>query len=285
MPPEERALLAAIIADRDDDTVRLAYADWLDEHDQPERADYIRVQCAVARLVIDDPATEARYDELFKRQSALRVEYYERRWHEEFAATLPPNGLTDYWFIRGLIGHVRCTPEYFQQAAAELVAAAPFERLALTEPTPRTMAETVANPHFAHFPRLRLDADGMTTEVIRPLLASDLRHLRRLALRSIGGYSDPSQQWSNRNAGVVELIAACGSLSGLDVLDFRNAGVGERGAFALCDSPSLAGVRVLLLNGHAFSTEAKNRLLGRFGDRVYFDYLDYSGRLTFGEVY
>ena len=32
MPPEERALLSAIIADPDDDTARLVYADWLDEH-------------------------------------------------------------------------------------------------------------------------------------------------------------------------------------------------------------------------------------------------------------
>src|SRR5215216_5077956 len=41
---EERALLAAIYANPDEDTPRLVYADWLDEHDQPERAEYIRVQ-------------------------------------------------------------------------------------------------------------------------------------------------------------------------------------------------------------------------------------------------
>ena len=40
------ALLAAIIANPDDDTPRLVYADWLDENGQPERAEFIRIQCA-----------------------------------------------------------------------------------------------------------------------------------------------------------------------------------------------------------------------------------------------
>jgi uncharacterized protein (TIGR02996 family) len=43
---DESALLAAIIAHPDEDTPRLMYADWLEEHDQPERAEFIRIQCA-----------------------------------------------------------------------------------------------------------------------------------------------------------------------------------------------------------------------------------------------
>src|SRR5690348_16058291 len=47
------ALLAAIIANRADDTPRLVYADYL-ENDayplQPERGEFIRVQCELARL-------------------------------------------------------------------------------------------------------------------------------------------------------------------------------------------------------------------------------------------
>ena len=44
------ALLANIIANPDDDTVRLIYADCLQEHEQEERAEFIRVQCEIARL-------------------------------------------------------------------------------------------------------------------------------------------------------------------------------------------------------------------------------------------
>src|SRR3954454_19585646 len=37
--------LAAICRSPDDDAPRLVYADWLEEHGDPERAEFIRVQC------------------------------------------------------------------------------------------------------------------------------------------------------------------------------------------------------------------------------------------------
>ncbi len=43
--PEELALLAAIHAEPREDTPRLVYADWLEEHDQAEYAEFIRWQC------------------------------------------------------------------------------------------------------------------------------------------------------------------------------------------------------------------------------------------------
>ena len=42
-------LLATVCAQPEDDAPRLVYADWLDEHSQPERAEFIRVQCELAR--------------------------------------------------------------------------------------------------------------------------------------------------------------------------------------------------------------------------------------------
>src|SRR5262245_29373729 len=44
------ALLAAILADPDEDTPRLAYADWLQENGECDRAEFIRVQVDLARL-------------------------------------------------------------------------------------------------------------------------------------------------------------------------------------------------------------------------------------------
>lgn len=43
---DEAAFLKAIRATPDDDTVRLVYADWLQEHDQEARAEYIRQEVA-----------------------------------------------------------------------------------------------------------------------------------------------------------------------------------------------------------------------------------------------
>lgn len=41
-------LLKTIIDHPDDDASRLVFADWLDEHGEPERAEFIRVQCELA---------------------------------------------------------------------------------------------------------------------------------------------------------------------------------------------------------------------------------------------
>src|SRR5438093_1495473 len=53
------ALLAAICAHPDEDTPRLVYADWLDEHGEHDRAEFIRVQCELTRLRDEDCEAQA----------------------------------------------------------------------------------------------------------------------------------------------------------------------------------------------------------------------------------
>jgi uncharacterized protein (TIGR02996 family) len=50
---ERESLLAVIIASPDEDAVRLVCADWLDEHGEHDRAEFIRVQCELARASPD----------------------------------------------------------------------------------------------------------------------------------------------------------------------------------------------------------------------------------------
>jgi uncharacterized protein (TIGR02996 family) len=47
------AFLQAILESPDDDTPRLIYADWLDEHGEPDRAEFIHMQGLLARLQRD----------------------------------------------------------------------------------------------------------------------------------------------------------------------------------------------------------------------------------------
>ena len=54
--PEEAALIRSIVAHPDEDTPRLVYADWLDEHKQHERARLIRVQCSIVNLQAEEKA-------------------------------------------------------------------------------------------------------------------------------------------------------------------------------------------------------------------------------------
>src|SRR5215218_7287428 len=49
MPPAFVDLLAAVLASPADDAPRLVLADWLDEHGQPDRAEFIRLQCELNR--------------------------------------------------------------------------------------------------------------------------------------------------------------------------------------------------------------------------------------------
>jgi len=51
---EREALLRAVCEFPDDDTPRLVFADWLQEHGEEERAEFIRAQIEAARLPADD---------------------------------------------------------------------------------------------------------------------------------------------------------------------------------------------------------------------------------------
>src|SRR5262245_15431683 len=66
----DSAFLAAIQEAPDDDAPRLVYADWLEEQGDADRAEFVRLQCALARLDEDDegrPALEARERALWKK--------------------------------------------------------------------------------------------------------------------------------------------------------------------------------------------------------------------------
>jgi uncharacterized protein (TIGR02996 family) len=65
--PRNPALEAAVIADTEDDAPRLVYADWLDDHGDADRADFIRVQC---RLAASSP-TDAEWVDLHEREAEL----------------------------------------------------------------------------------------------------------------------------------------------------------------------------------------------------------------------
>jgi uncharacterized protein (TIGR02996 family) len=51
----KEAFLEAIRESPADDTPRLVYADWLDEHGDSDRAEFIRAQCALARMQSGSP--------------------------------------------------------------------------------------------------------------------------------------------------------------------------------------------------------------------------------------
>ena len=75
------ALVAAIRAAPEDDAPRLVFADWLDEHGQGERAEFIRIQVAMRREHEAHGRTD-RLERLFVRSR----EVFYRPWAEPVRA-------------------------------------------------------------------------------------------------------------------------------------------------------------------------------------------------------
>ncbi len=92
---DDAALLAAILAHPDEDTPRLMYADWLQENGQPDRAEFIRIQC-------DPTAEEAAED---------RAAELEERNRAKWLAGLPQFPDARWEFRRGFPEYLDTTGE------------------------------------------------------------------------------------------------------------------------------------------------------------------------------
>jgi uncharacterized protein (TIGR02996 family) len=151
------AFLAKIVAEPDQDLPRLQYADWLDEHGQPERAEFIRVQVELARIeaspaflkladtlrptlgrVTDGVIAlgiEQREDvaALRRREGELLAEHG-TAWlaatappaHEPWTTMRPVHGPA---WRRGFVAGFACTWPDWQAHAAALLAACPIRRV------------------------------------------------------------------------------------------------------------------------------------------------------------
>jgi uncharacterized protein (TIGR02996 family) len=73
-PTEDRGFLEALAAQPEDDSVRLIYADWLEERGDL-RGEYLRITVALARLLVDDLHAE----DLRRRADELRQQI-DPRW-------------------------------------------------------------------------------------------------------------------------------------------------------------------------------------------------------------
>ncbi len=111
--PDWPAFMAAILADPDDDTVRLVAADFLEENGDPDRAAFVRIQCALAR--VDAKSLEA--DALRKKERAFLGPYSTFRplWSAEACPELVRigermhvEGVERLTWCRGFVERVTC---------------------------------------------------------------------------------------------------------------------------------------------------------------------------------
>jgi uncharacterized protein (TIGR02996 family) len=131
---EANALLRAIVETPDDDGVRLVHADWLEDHGQPERAEFIRVQVELEphRFDIDRP----RVRQLLTREEELR-RLHEDDWLGPAVAAMRAGTATSEPALYG---------PYFRRGVPEVVALSLYqlpeygEELLAAHPTIRELA-------------------------------------------------------------------------------------------------------------------------------------------------
>jgi uncharacterized protein (TIGR02996 family) len=173
---EEDALMRAVIAEPDDDAPRLIYADWLDEHGESERAEFIRVQIAAAGLSLKDP----RLPPLWRREGQLL-----RRNREAWAAPIRAVSRA-HRFFRGFVEYVACDAGQVLSYGGELFTLAPIRDLTILNA--HSFAARLSQcPHLSRpialdLARTWLDSRDVrhlaNSTVLRPLTSLNLSHNR-----------------------------------------------------------------------------------------------------------
>lgn len=142
------AFFRAIEADPDDDTPRLVYADWLDEHAEGEsdraRAEFIRVQCE-----LDRGPELARKAELEAREREL-LRLYLLAWTGAWSRTLDTLP-----YRRGFLDPVSIAGQHFGSPAHALSELTPLFHLKLLR-VRDAMSSVAACPQLAFVRRLSL---------------------------------------------------------------------------------------------------------------------------------
>jgi uncharacterized protein (TIGR02996 family) len=227
---QEAALLAAIAAHPEEDTPRLAYADWLDEHagGLPEpasariRAEFIRIQCELKKLEHLPAEQQRLHIHLWQRQQVL-LDNHRRD-------LLGPLGdditYFDVVFDRGFASELNIPDEVFLKHA---------ETVGDLRPTPR----------------------------VRLVQAGSVLH--QLLSRSELGLVEALTVWAEYdNFGEDEAsdLAACPHLTRLEVLKLVECHIGEAGLNLIAHSPNLPRLIELDLSGSEISDEGVRLLVG-----------------------
>jgi uncharacterized protein (TIGR02996 family) len=280
---DDRAALLAAVCDRpDDDTPRLVFADWLDDHGDADYARFIRAQIELSRV----PEWDRTWVRAWHRDPDLLTG---RQYHDRFA--LPAEFQPRLEFRRGFPWGVYCaTARVFAEAADELFARAPVQLLGigasnhgpLEDVTPlatnpqsarlrhigftqtflhadavRWLAES---PHLAGVTELTFGFDALIPEGGDELFRSGLVG-RLTGLRLVGTFVPPAALGGDYGPGALRSLTLSGAalgpaladlfdrplFRGLVELDLSCNRLGPRGFAALAASSVTATLVSLIL--------------------------------------
>ncbi|MDB5311650.1 MAG: hypothetical protein JWO38_5852 [Gemmataceae bacterium] len=235
------SFLRAITADPDDDTARLVFADWLADHGDPDRGEFIRLSVELARRDPDDDAREARRSALFARRADL-FKRHNQRWLEPF---LP--FAREAKFDRGFVSELEVAADVFLAHGADWLALAPIRRVRFTtfrvwDAATRGYAwnaeEFLTSPLLSRLELIDLERTRLTAADVAVLARHpDLSGLRELGLG-----------WNEIGTDGAIALAGMAQLAGLESLTLVGNGIADAGARAIAQSPHLGGLKELWID-------------------------------------
>lgn len=152
---DEPALLAAIRAYPDDDTPRLVYADWLQERGDADRAEFIRLQCAAARLPASDKERKKKEKAAESLLRKHRDAWFGKLWKPFHHPTKPAVGHLhiDRGFVTSLKGEV----DDVLSLADDIARLAPCLRRIAVRCVENDLGKLLDQPFVRHAAELRFE--------------------------------------------------------------------------------------------------------------------------------
>ncbi len=219
------AFRAAICATPEDDTLRLVYADWLDEQGEFALAEFIRTQIELSHLTPTDP----RRPDLEDRENELL------RTHETTWLGSVPGSITSWKFDRGFLKEIAGDPRTLIHPGVEaFLESHPVTRLDLQQSFSRDLSLVQQLTQVSWLSRIKellIDVLHLGLRGLGQLLQSEqlgpLQQLELTRLNQSGVFSKlPSvlssnerltrlkrfrlSYWSGPSAGLVKLVNATG---------------------------------------------------------------------------
>jgi len=299
MSPDEDALLNGIAADPAADLPRLVYADWLEEHGQDLRAEFIRIQCEIAKLEVGPRAVIDRNVHLWRRQQEL-LDGHMDKLLKGVPFVPRPGQVPGVRFVRGFLDEIELNHEELSEQG---------ESLLMSRPLPRRVALVYQDRQTSLYAQYESLTSSYDFDI--GCLVTSLHFIPHASASSVSRSRIPDEEQPERNViwkrltsltsthsflspltipilrdGMPELQALTFANHGLDdteVIDLLNAGVlqrlshislienaiGDQAAIELADrlgnSPNL---KELDLRRNGITTVGQAALLARLGSKV-----------------
>ncbi len=227
---DEQPFLDAVFDRYADDDPRLVYADFLDDSGEPERAELVRVQLALARLDADAPLRP----ELSDRQAELLARN-RAAWTTHLAGLV-----VSVDFRRGIPDSATVDAATFLARGAELFRRLRVRRLRLLDAAP-FVSKLAGSPLLTNVRELDLCNGDLGNAGLAAFLRSPfLKQLEALDL-GFNGLDDAG----------ADALARCVTLPELTALALNdNDRITADGLRQLADSPFLAGLTALDVSGN-----------------------------------